>query len=95
MRIGKSILRRAVVWLILGLIGGGIAADLWWRQATRGTDKQVKQLQTEIDSEKMGAQQLESKLAEAGGELRQLKEQLAAERNLRRRYEDLVTRGRK
>jgi len=67
--IGKSILRRAVVWLILGLIGGGIAADLWWRQATRGTDKQVKQLQTEIDSEKMRAQQLESKLAEAGGEL--------------------------
>jgi len=93
---------RAVVWLVLGLIGGGIAADVWWRQHTRAVDDQLKQVQTSAESERVRAGKAESQLAATGDEMKRLKEeverlteQLRAERDLRHRYEDLVSRGQK
>ncbi len=91
--------KRAVVWLVLGLIGGGIAADIWWRQRTRTVDQQLKQLQASAESEHA---RVESQLSATSGEVKRLKEeverlteQLTAERDLRHRYEDLASRGQK
>jgi hypothetical protein len=42
---------RAVVWLVLGLLGGGIAADVWWRQHARDVEQRLKQLQASAESE--------------------------------------------
>lgn len=94
--------KRAVVWLVLGLIGGGIAADIWWRQRTRTVDQQLKQLQASAESEHARAARVESQLSATSGEVKRLKEeverlteQLTAERDLRHRYEDLASRGQK
>jgi len=94
--------KRAVVWLVLGLIGGGIAADGWWRQHTRAVDQELKQLQASAESERSRAGKVESQLSATGAEMKRLKdeverltEQLKAERDLRHRYEDLASRGQK
>jgi uncharacterized protein HemX len=93
---------RAVVWLVLGLLGGGIAGDIWWRQHARDVKQQLNQLQRSVESERTRAGALESALSACGAEMKHLKEeverltkQLNVERDLRHRYEDLVSRGRK
>ncbi len=70
----KVFLKRAVAWLILGLIGGGVAADWWERQraASDIADLKVRQ-----------ADQLE----EAKAKITQLTEQLTAERQRREALE--------
>ncbi len=70
----KFFLKRAVVWLILGLIGGGVAADWWERQraASDIADLKVRQ-----------ADQLE----EAKAKITRLTEQLTAERQRREALE--------
>ncbi len=70
----KFFLKRAVVWLILGLIGGGVAADWWERQraASDIADLKVRQ-----------ADQLE----EAKTKITRLTEQLTAERQRREALE--------
>lgn len=94
--------KRAGVWLVLGLIGGGIAGDAWWRQHTREMRRQLTQLQAGAESEQERAAKLGSQLSTAGSEMTRLKEevaqlseQLKSERELRHRYEDLVAKGRK
>ena len=93
---------RAVVLLVLGLLGGGLAADVWWRQHAKDVEQQLKQLQASAESERAQAGKLESQLSATGAEMKRLKgelerltEQLKTERDLRHRYEDLVSKGRK
>jgi uncharacterized protein HemX len=102
MDLRRFLTTRAVVWLILGLIGGGIAADLWWRHHTRAVDEQLRAVRASAESERARAAKVESDLSAASGELKRLKEeverlneQVKAERELRHRYEDLASRGRK
>ena len=79
MNFAKSIVTRAVVWLVLGLIGGGLAADWWDRQRaatdlaeqrTRDADQlreaesKIKQLNAELQGERQRRQALEGIVAD-------------------------------
>lgn len=102
MDIKRFLTTRVIVWLVLGLLGGGIAADGWWRQHTRDVEQRLKQLQASAEADQAQAAKLASELAATGAEVKRLKaevERLTAEvkseRDLRHRYEGLVSRGQK
>jgi len=91
----KQLVTRAVVWLVLGLIGGGLAADLWLERDKRSLASHVEQLQARLSAVDKDVAALRARLAAADGERKQLEEQLAAERKLRHGYEEVLSRGQK
>lgn len=102
MDIKRYLTTRVVVWLVLGLLGGGIAADAWWRQHARDVEQRLKELQASAGSEHAQAGKLESQLSASSSEVKRLKEEverltgeLKSERDLRHRYEVLVSVGQK
>lgn len=74
----KFLVKRAVAWLILGLIGGGVAADWWERQRAASEISDLKARQTD-------------QLKEVEGRVTQLTEQLKAERQRREALERVLT----
>ncbi|MBI2529206.1 MAG: hypothetical protein HYV93_24870 [Candidatus Rokubacteria bacterium] len=78
----KFLVKRAVAWLILGLIGGGVAADWWERQRTAGVISDLKERQAD-------------RLKEVEGKITQLTEQLKAERHRREALERVLAETRK
>jgi TolA-binding protein len=77
--VAKSIAKRVVVWLVLGLVGGGMAVDWWERQRaasdlaelrTRDADQlreaesRIKQLSAELQGERQRRQALEGIVAD-------------------------------
>jgi hypothetical protein len=74
----KLFLKRAIVWLILGLIGGGVAADWWERQRTAGDLAELKVRQAD-------------QLKEAEAKITRLTEQLTAEQQRREALERALT----
>ncbi len=73
----KFLVKRAVAWLILGLIGGGLAADWWERQRAASDISDLKARQTD-------------QLKEVEGKITQLTEQLKAERQRRGALERIL-----
>ncbi len=82
MDLRKFAAKRVVVWVILGLLGGGVAADVWWRQ--RGAQQQAA-LKARNGEE----------LRQAEAQIKQLTEQLEAERQRREALERQLSEGRK
>ncbi|MGH7301251.1 MAG: hypothetical protein ACREKQ_15435 [Candidatus Rokuibacteriota bacterium] len=82
MDVSKAMMKRVAVWGVVGLVGGGVAADLLWRQ--KATQEQAS-LRTEQTEE---LQKLEE-------EAKELTDQLAAERLRREALERSLSEGRK
>jgi Skp family chaperone for outer membrane proteins len=82
MDVTKALLKRVAVWTVLGGGGGGVAADMLWRQ--KGAQEQTN-LRTQQTQE---LQRLEA-------ELKALTDQLAAERLRREALERSLSEGRK
>ncbi len=82
MDVKKLLVKRAVAWLILGLIGGGVAADWWERQRAASDISDLKARQTD-------------QLKEVEGKITQLTEQLNAERQRREALERVLAETRK
>ncbi|MEX2221258.1 MAG: hypothetical protein WEG40_05600 [Candidatus Rokuibacteriota bacterium] len=82
MDMSKAVLKRVAVWGILGLVGGGVAADLLWRQ--KGAQEQTALR----DQQTQELQRLEA-------ETKTLNDQLAAERLRREALERSLSEGRK
>ncbi|HEY7433888.1 MAG TPA: hypothetical protein VIE41_02005 [Methylomirabilota bacterium] len=82
MDVTKALLKRVAVWTVLGVVGGGVAADMLWRQ--KGAQEQTN-LRTQQTQE---LQRLEA-------ELKALTDQLAAERLRREALERSLSEGRK
>jgi hypothetical protein len=78
----KFLVKRAVAWLILGLVGGGVAADWWERQRAASDISDLKERQTD-------------QLKEVEGKITQLTEQLSAERQRREALERVLAETRK
>lgn len=77
MAFNASLARNAAVWLMVGLIGGGIAADQWdRRRAARDLEQVNGQHADQLDS--------------ARATIEQLKKDLDAERQRRERLEGVV-----
>ena len=79
MELRKALVKRVAVWTVVGVVGGGVAADLLWRQ--RGTQEQadlraqqtgelqnleaqVKTLTDQLDAERLRREALERSLSE-------------------------------
>jgi cell division protein FtsB len=82
MDVTKSLLKRVAVWTVLGILGGGVAADMLWRQ--RGAQEQAN----------LRAQQTQE-LQQLEAQVKTLTDQLAAERLRREALERSLSEGRK
>ncbi|HKW92471.1 MAG TPA: hypothetical protein VJX92_11265 [Methylomirabilota bacterium] len=82
MDLGKTVAKRIAVWGVLGLVGGGFAADMLWRQ--KGAHEQAS----------LRAQQTEE-LQRLQGQVKSLTDELAAERLRREALERSLSEGRK
>lgn len=82
MDVTKALIKRVAVWTVLGVVGGGVAADMIWRQ--KGAQEQANL---------HGQQTQELQRLEA--QLKSLTDQLAAERLRREALERSLSEGRK
>jgi len=82
MDVKKALVKRVAVWTVLGVVGGGVAADMLWRQKGAQEQATLRAQQTEE------LQRLESQLKAAT-------DQLAAERLRREALERSLSEGRK
>jgi len=82
MDVTKTLLKRVAVWTVLGVVGGGVAADMLWRQ--KGAQEQAS----------LRGQQSQE-LERMQGQLKELTDQLAAERLRREALERSLSEGRK
>jgi Skp family chaperone for outer membrane proteins len=82
MDVTKSLFKRIAVWTVLGIVGGGVAADMFWRQKGQQEQTALRAQQTEE------LQRLET-------ELKSTTDQLAAERLRREALERSLSEGRK
>jgi len=78
----KTLLKRIAVWTVLGVVGGGVAADMLWRQKGAQEQANLRAQQTQ------DLQQLEA-------QLKALTDQLAAEQLRREALERSLSEGRK
>jgi len=98
----RFLTKRAIVWLVIGLLGGGLATELWeGRRAgeleQRLAEQQRRLGQDEARARELGAklEQAEARLRDAERRLKESDERLAAERRLRHKYEEALNQGRK
>ena len=82
MDLGKTVAKRIAVWGVLGLVGGGFAADMLWRQ--KGAQEQAS----------LRAQQTEE-LQRLQAQVKSLTDEVAAERLRREALERALSEGRK
>ena len=82
MDVKKALLKRVAVWTVLGVVGGGVAADMLWRQKGAQEQSNLRAQQTQE------LQRLEAQVKE-------LTDQLAAERLRREALERSLSEGRK
>jgi len=82
MDVKKALLKRVAVWTVLGVVGGGVAADMLWRQ--KGAQEQTN----------LRAQQTQE-LQRLEAQVKELTDQLAAERLRREALERSLSEGRK
>lgn len=82
MDVKKALVKRVAVWTVLGVVGGGVAADMLWRQKSTQEQANLRAQQTE-------------ELQRLEGQLKELTDQLAAERLRREALERSLSEGRK
>jgi hypothetical protein len=82
MELGKALAKRIAVWSVLGLVGGGVAADMLWRQKG-GQEQAALRAQQTQELERLAAQ------------IKTLNDELAAERLRREALERSLSEGRK
>jgi hypothetical protein len=76
------------------LLGLGLGYWLWGRGATQLSDE-LDRTKIRLAGQSIRADEMQSKFAETESELRRAAEGLKRERELRERYEELVSEGRK
>ena len=82
MELGKASAKRIAVWVLLGLVGGGFAADLLWRQKSAQEQAALRADHTQ-------------EMERLAGQVKDLTDQLAAERLRREALERSLSEGRK
>lgn len=82
MDLRKAVVKRVAVWTVLGLVGGGFAADMLWRQKSAQEQASLKGQQTE-------------ELQRLDAQVKALTDQLAAERLRREALERALSEGKK
>jgi hypothetical protein len=82
MELGKAGAKRIAVWGLVGLVGGGFAADLLWRQKSAQEQAALRADHTQ-------------EMERLAGQVKDLTDQLAAERLRREALERALSEGRK
>ena len=82
MELGKAAAKRIAVWGVIGLVGGGFAADLLWRQKSAQEQAALRADHTQ-------------EMERLAGQVKDLTYQLAAERLRREALERALSEGRK
>jgi hypothetical protein len=82
MELGKAAAKRIAVWGVIGLVGGGFAADLLWRQKSAQEQAALRADHTQ-------------EMERLAGQVKDLTDQLAAERLRREALERALSEGRK
>lgn len=87
----KRVATLGLGFLLVGLLAG----YLFWGLPTQKLADEIGTLKARITEEAQRVAEVQSKLADAESERRQLVNELNSERDIRRRLEDLLNRGRK
>ncbi|HEX7784598.1 MAG TPA: hypothetical protein VF653_00115 [Methylomirabilota bacterium] len=82
MDVRKAVAKRIAVWAVLGLVAGGLGADWLWRQKSAQEQAALRAAQTQ-------------ELERLAGQVKELTDQLAAERLRREALERALSEGRK
>ena len=82
MDLGKAAVKRIAVWGVLGLVGGGFAADMLWRQKSAQEQTALRAQQSQ-------------ELQRLNDQVKGLNDQLAAERLRREALERSLSEGKK
>jgi hypothetical protein len=82
MDLGRAAVKRIAVWGIIGLLAGGIGADLLWRRKSAQEQAALRADQTQ-------------EMQRLAGQVKELTDQLAAERLRREALERALSEGRK
>lgn len=82
MDLGKAAVKRIAVWGVVGLVFGGVAADLLWRRKSAQEQAALRADQTQ-------------EMERLAGQVKDLTDQLVAERLRREAVERALSEGRK
>lgn len=82
MDVKKAMVKRVAVWTVVGIVGGGVAADMLWRQKSAQEQVNLRAQQTQ-ELQRLEAQR------------KSLTDQIAAERLRREALERSLSEGRK
>lgn len=85
----------ATVLAAAGLLLGVLVGYVLWGEKTRDLQRELGDLQRREAAEKRRADDLHSRMSEVEAQLKKLTDDLTAERELRNKYERLVSKGRK
>jgi hypothetical protein len=86
---------RAVLWLLAGLVVGGLAMDGVWRYDGDDTAKRLEESENRIADQAAQVERLSAKLVRTESDLNALRGELESERDMRQRLQEIVSRGRK
>lgn len=86
---------RIVAFGLACLLAGLLAGYLFWGLPTRGLENGLREAQNRLGVETARADQVEDRLKQAEARLEQLTADLKSERELRQKFELLISRGRK
>ncbi|MBI1734504.1 MAG: hypothetical protein HYR51_04955 [Candidatus Rokubacteria bacterium] len=95
MDLKRFVVSRAAAWALLGLLVGGFAMDAVWRYQGDDTKQRLEQSENRIADQDAQVERLSAKLVRAETDVNALRSELQAERDMRQRLQDVVSRGRK
>ncbi|MBI2216858.1 MAG: hypothetical protein HYU51_06125 [Candidatus Rokubacteria bacterium] len=95
MDIRRFLVSRGVAWGVMGLAVGGLATDALWRWQGGDVEQRLAESEARAADQAGQIEELTVKLTRAESELKGLRDELNVERDLRRRLEEVVSRGRK
>jgi hypothetical protein len=78
---------------LAGVLAGILLGYLLWGRAPRGSDEELRATRSALVAEQQRTGQLESRAREAESRIRDLTEDLEAERDLRHKYEGAIGKG--
>lgn len=95
MDIRRFVVSRGAAWAVMGLAVGGLATDAVWRWPGGDVKQRLAESEARTADQAAQIEQLTLKLTRADAELKGLRDELKAERDLRQRLDELLSRGRK
>lgn len=95
MDVKRALVSRGIAWGLCGFLVGGFAMDAVWRHQDGDIAQRLAESEDQAADQAARVERLSAKLVSAETDLNALRDELKAERDLRQRLQEVVSRGRK